>query len=369
MTASPWIRWFHEPGETLFVSADPLEVVNRFYRWTEVSLMDPSDLVSTPLISTPIPLYPPAYPAEGAFGGSRRRWAGIDPRMMAHPLMWLPPKLAHRYEVEVEVDEMMTFTAQEIETTYTLESDDLWAVRVAGEMMSTGFYNVETGEWYNVLAGAGLDITNAEDMERVARWLDGEPDEVLDAIDLGVAIDSNSDNPDQGMIEAEGWIGLVYQMTWAVHTEALRDIAEGLALGITDGVPESDTSDSVIIKMAEEDEELVPIDRMRAINGTRTLADLGAISYSGMDAEAEWWRMVGSEIGENFSDSVTMEELLYGPVQAIVERLEEISTTITHVVMEAMESDTTGIDPFSVGREGVRYRPDEIVNDLDGVDW
>jgi hypothetical protein len=162
MSDTPRRAGAHAPGTPLLLDEEVLGSVPRAREFAEFSGIPMRDLLVTPVVSHALPLY--NFGTEG-----RRRWEGVKPEAMWHPLLWLPSRLAGRYSYA-------DATGQKI-----VESDEVWAIRVAVELQTSGIYDVETGTWVDVLAMIGLDADDEMDMLRVQDWLDGTPDADLDA--------------------------------------------------------------------------------------------------------------------------------------------------------------------------------------------
>ena len=150
------------PGTPLLLDEEVLGSVPRAREFSEFSGIALRDLLVTPVVSHALPLY--NFAADG-----RRRWEGVKPEAMWHPLLWLPSRLAGRYSYADASGQKVA------------ESDEIWAIRVAVELQTSGIYDVETGTWVDVLALIGLDADDEMDMLRVQDWLDGAPDADLDA--------------------------------------------------------------------------------------------------------------------------------------------------------------------------------------------
>lgn len=156
------------PGESLLLARNAVDFVHRVSEFVTATGIDQADVISDPIVALPIPVY------RTDFTG--RRWPGMSPRMMWHPLMWLPDELASRFPIKVE--------APDGSGVDTLEPDDIYAVRVAIELGLSGLYDADSGMWLDVLSLVGLDITSEADQARVAAWMQGAADATLDSIDL-----------------------------------------------------------------------------------------------------------------------------------------------------------------------------------------
>jgi len=162
---------YTSPGESLLVARNPVDMLFREKMWAQsTNMVYGRDFIMPPVSAYPLPVYPVVWPK------GRKRWLNLPPEAMWHPLMWLPPILATRLPVHF-VDRFGKLVETE-------ECADSWAVRVLVELTATGFYDIETGGWLDVLALHGLDIQDRNDLDRVDKWLNGAEDAVLDTIDL-----------------------------------------------------------------------------------------------------------------------------------------------------------------------------------------
>lgn len=159
-----------EAGEPLLLARSPISLGARVGAFSEESGIDASNLLMDPMMALPIPLFNKIEP-DPLTGQARRRWAGTRPEIMWHPLMWLPERVAKRYTIQGP-------------TGSALESNSLWAARVALEMTASGLYDPTEASWLDVLAIHGIDVGDELDRYRIQDWLNGMPDETLDAIDL-----------------------------------------------------------------------------------------------------------------------------------------------------------------------------------------
>lgn len=170
MSNSSLVRrhYLSDPGEPLTLVVDPLANVDRFSQMLEDWGLPAGSVAMSPLVSIPVPIYDPGWGAQGV-----RRWPGTKPEAMWHPLMWLPDELAFQFEMFEESDPESS----------TAEGFELWSLRLACELESSGLYSPALG-WVDVLAAHGLDSARQDHLARVERWLHGAPDQVLDQIDL-----------------------------------------------------------------------------------------------------------------------------------------------------------------------------------------
>ena len=176
-----------EPNETLQDLIDPLERIQRSDTFVRLTGLDGVNMINTPLLTIPIP----RYYSQGYGEGGGRRWAGLNPAAMWHPLMWLPKNITERY---AHAANLIDPTLSDDDETEVIESDDLWATRMAMELTVNGFYDAATGLWRDILDMHGLDRYQPETLQRVERWLDGQPDEVLDSIDLSRYFEHDDDS-------------------------------------------------------------------------------------------------------------------------------------------------------------------------------
>lgn len=150
-----------EPGESLLFNSSAMSVISRWTDFKTASGLEDRDFHVSPLVAIPVPRYPVEWPA------GRKRWVGTRPDFMWHPFMWMPQRLRAKF----------------VNGDYQ-EDDTELALRVALEMERAGFYDVQTGQWLDILSMNGLDIEDKETQARVSAWMAGADDDVLDSIDL-----------------------------------------------------------------------------------------------------------------------------------------------------------------------------------------
>lgn len=233
LAAAPTMRraLLTDSGEPLYAPCPPVEAAIRFAAFSEVTGVPTSALLTTPLVSVPLPLYQAEWP-EG-----RRRWEGVKPEAMWHPLLWLPERVARPY----------TIVAADNST--HLETPDAWALRVALEVSTCGLYDEATGTWMDVLAMVGLDADDDLDVARVEEWLDGSPDELLDSIDLSVLLDVEGDE-DWAVHEVHGGIEAMWTVAYASSAEHLLDLAASVAESLQSGTVEIDEARRSVARIA-----------------------------------------------------------------------------------------------------------------------
>lgn len=226
-----------QPGESLLGAVPTQEASTRFREFTELTGI-PSEFVSVSfLVGIPLPVYPSQWEP------GLKRWRGTKPEAMTNPLMWLPAHLSGRY------------TLVDAEGNEELETEDEWAVRVCNTLMDSGFYDAghipeavesplpyRAGGWVDVLAEHGLDIHDPAVYDRVAAWLHGAEDDVLDSIDLTdamtPAVPEGEDPAAVSVLMAAMLIyddhdnrtgdGFLRHLQWATHAEDIAEWATGM---------------------------------------------------------------------------------------------------------------------------------------------
>lgn len=212
MTDQPTVKRRHflaGPGDEPLLTTDPIEHLESFERFVEATGIDPSRIVSTPVVKFPLPV------AMKDDAGGLQRWADIEPAMMWLPLFWLPPRLALRYQYRV-IDEATGGTTDDLET----ESDEVWAIRVMLELVFAGLYNPADGTWGDVLSFYGLDVENPVDQARVQLWLAGHSDEILDSIDLTEHI-LHPEDPEWALRAARDLADTLVPAQWSLSATGL----------------------------------------------------------------------------------------------------------------------------------------------------
>lgn len=212
-------RILTNPHESLLLCHSVIDLSARFAEFADLSGVPDDAIVSNALSAVPIPDYRKIEPG-------RRRWVGTRPEFMWHPLMWLPERLATRMALTLPDGTKI----REIEPVYTL--------RVIAELSASNLYDSESGTWADVLSIVGLDITDPSVQDRVAAWLDGGADDVLDAIDLTDVL--LNDDPDWAFNLAVDLVLPSRYASWAVMandmTEVLNMAADGDAEDIQNAV-------------------------------------------------------------------------------------------------------------------------------------
>lgn len=241
------------PGTALLLADTSLHAPVRLREFAAFSGIAPEDLIISPLCSVPLPLYNFAAKSPGA-----RRWPGTRAEAMWHPLMWLPNRLAGRYTYpDPETSEQVR------------ESDDLWIIRVALELTLSGLYDPETGTWVDILDSVGLDISNDVDLARVEEWLDGEPDEILDEIDLGAYL--TIEPHDWALVDALLMEPTLRRAAWALTADEILGEAEKVE--DPDSGVEADAVESILAALAASGMALLSEVPLRTEDAEPTAAD------------------------------------------------------------------------------------------------
>lgn len=211
MNAAPRRRAHQVPGEILLLDENILAAPARAREFSAFSGIEMRDLVVSPLASVPVPMYNFAHTYAGPTG--QRRWAGVRPEAMWHPLLWLPARLSSRYRYK------------DRENNTVFENDDQWAARVVMELTGAGLYDPATGEWVDVLATAGIDIDDDLDLARVEDWLEGEPDDVLDDLSLDDVL-RQEDNETWALVSVLVLEDVLWQASWALTANSLIELLD-----------------------------------------------------------------------------------------------------------------------------------------------
>lgn len=238
--------FFNDPGEPLLATVTPHEAAVRLASFLSISGLTDAAVVTSNTATTPLPLYPAEWPR------GRRRWAGLNPTIMWHPLFWLPDRLASRMMLDVNGD-------------IQVETDEVWAARVFIELTAAGMYREQDGQWVDVLALQGLDSDDPGVQTRIARWVAGADDEQLDAIDLSSRL---AVEPDESWSLAAAWdaVQTLRPIAWYVSATSLRD----------------DVDDAMTVSSQVSDEVLA--------SSVRTIAILARYCFADMEGEDEFWR-------------------------------------------------------------------------------
>lgn len=235
------------PDESLLLCTSVVEASSRFDQFVLESGIAEKHVLLSNLCAIPLPQYEASWFNDRA-PGQPRRWQGTRAEFMWHPLMWLPARLAGRYSITQ--DDGYTRT----------ESDGEWAIRVALEMTASGLYDVASGGWVDILATVGLDITDELDLARVQDWLAGEPDEILDAIDLSEYLN----------IDPSSW---ALDAALALHDDLVGAAYAGIANELLD------VCDTVLAALKD--------NHQTALQGLRSVASLADATLGAIDVVTE----------------------------------------------------------------------------------
>lgn len=198
------------PGSHLLLTSDPIAFIRQSEEFFQASGLAPERVLASPLLVTPLPVA-----RKNASGGVERWGSDVDPGFLWHPLMWLPPHLALRYRYRV-IDDEHGGTAEDSE----VESDAVWSIRVALELVHSGLYNPDDGTWLDVLAYHGLEADNPVDQARVEQWLAGGDDPVLDAIDLTPMVRNDAD-PEWALRAAAQLVEVLVPAQWSLSASGI----------------------------------------------------------------------------------------------------------------------------------------------------
>lgn len=197
-------RMLTEPGDTLLLSKSSMDTAFRFTEWLEATGLTPNRFTADPICSVPLPIYTQVAPGT-------RQFASVKTEVMWHPLFWLPPRLAGRYNLPSGPD-----GADEMEST------TMWSIRVALELTASGLYSIEDG-WLDVLATVGIDVENEVDLARVEEWQAGGVDDLLDSIDLDLYLKLET-NPNWALQSAMALVEPATRAQWAILADSLMEM-------------------------------------------------------------------------------------------------------------------------------------------------
>lgn len=188
-----------EQGEGLLFTSDPWQWAARVTLFQEDTGLSTEQLYATPLFSHPIPIRTTG----------ETTWRKLPASMLWHPLLWLPEHLARPAQFPDGKDGALVD-----------EDPAEWGVRVMLEIANAGLYDAHTGEWVDVLARAGMDLQTPSGADRVAAWVRGASDPLLDTFTIG---DQLGDRQPVGWARdtarAEGWA--MREAQWSRTANAL----------------------------------------------------------------------------------------------------------------------------------------------------
>lgn len=197
-------RMLTEPGDTLLLSKSSMDTAFRFTKWQELTGLTPDRFTADPICSVPLPIYTQVAPGT-------RQFASVKPEMMWHPLFWLPPRLAGRYNLPSGPNGALE-----------VESTTMWSIRVALELTASGLYSIEDG-WLDILATVGIDVENEVDLARIEEWQAGGVDDLLDSIDLDLYL-ALEKNPNWALQSALALTEPATHAQWAILADSLMEV-------------------------------------------------------------------------------------------------------------------------------------------------
>jgi hypothetical protein len=197
-------RWLLEPGEPLLLSRSPTEAMARLGEQMATWGLGPEDLFVSPLCAVALPLAPVSGWPPRCFASKLR------PSSLRSPLLWLPPHLSRPAEGEGLF---------------------AWGARVALELSAAGIYDQTSGTWLDI----GNFVEGDLSAERSERWLAGEADADLDAVDL-TPLTWDEVDPLWALDKVEADYGWLSVVSWSLWSESLADEVADLLRGPAEGV-------------------------------------------------------------------------------------------------------------------------------------
>lgn len=193
-------RHLTNPGEALLLATSAMDQAVRYKSWRDETGLPLDRIRAGTLCTVPLPVYRPV--PDGV-----RQFAEVRPEAMWHPLFWLPPRLARRYNLP------------DGNGGFEVEGDQLWSIRVGLEMSTSGIYTPDEG-WIDVMSLIGLDIEDDVDLARIEEWLSGQPDELLDTVTLEELLHIEAD-PDWSLTSAIALQRHLVEGQWALLADSL----------------------------------------------------------------------------------------------------------------------------------------------------
>lgn len=247
---SPPRRRHHlaEPGEPLVAPVDPVTRAGRLADFGDHAGIAPGLLALSPIGAVPVPIT----------RGGPRALPGLDPAMAWHPLMWLPDRLTTRVVVT------------EPARPPRLEPDHDWVVRVLFDLTLSGVYDDDG--WVDMLALAGLDADRPDHLDRVAAWLDGNPDPNLDGFDSGAVF---------GDIDDVAWMVNAAADATAATTAATRHLSAVTLVDLIDAAAGRD-----------------PVGSCHLVGALAAVAFGGGDDDDDLAERAEIWKIVAATVDD-----------------------------------------------------------------------
>lgn len=208
---------YTRPGEGVFLCLDIGEYSERFAKFLDESHINADDVVISPLVGFPIPV-PKRDPL-----GNLLRWEGVNPAMLWHPLFWLPKSVISKIVILSPAGEER------------VESADEFAMRVAAQCLYAGLFDVESGNWVDVLDLYGLDVNDPAVQERLTAWTAGGEDAELSAIDLtDLFTDAKADIHSENVSATLAGVPFFVRAQWALTADqAIRSVHDAREEGAT----------------------------------------------------------------------------------------------------------------------------------------
>lgn len=264
-------------------------VIEGFNEFIEGTGLPANRIVSRAEFSTPIPIFDSADP----------RWAGVKPDAMWHPFFWLPAGVRDRIVVETANGPLQ-------------EPSYFWGVRLCLALAESGLYDPSEG-WVDILAEHGIDVSTEQGRSRVQRWQQGEPDGMIDSIDISPLFETEVD--------------------WSEVSDTLAPILTEASWYIV--------ADELLDRL---DEMLGTESSHSAIQHAETIVSLGAIFLSQVPkaanepvSSAEFWATTESEV-EDYARVGDLERIRAFSMLNVRERLESILDQYRHTVDELQEA-------------------------------
>lgn len=181
-----------EPGEGLIITVDALSYSRTAGRFLEETGLSAEDVATAVTTVMPIPLF-----------ADRSQVRHSTPEAWTNPIMWMPADWRN---------DLGGWTSNQA------------ALRIMWEVIAAGLYDQDHG-WVDVLYLHGIDIDEESDKARVARWITGGADEVLDAIDITDVL-VRADNPEWAAEMAESNVAEVTAACYAAIARSIHETAE-----------------------------------------------------------------------------------------------------------------------------------------------
>ena len=303
-----------EAGEALLVTSDPVRCLINHVSAAKAIGLGQDEFVTSRMSPMPIPVRA-GRPRSDV---RRRRLAGVEPASMWLPVLWLPKRLTercrfHLIDGEVVVidpngyfsDDTRAVAAPIDGVRVHTETSDAWVVRVALELEASGAYDMESGTWLDVLDTVAVNIDDGDDVARVQRWLDGEPDDDLDWLENNYLDDGwqvpRGEKPSWALCSALSMYLDLLDATWALGTNAMLNIVDDVIHGVSDG-------------------GITDAKEARFIANMVCMLSGSLLRWYTND-EAQWWQEMSRTV-ESFRG--TSNDLVVGPLREIDGRLARV---------------------------------------------